>query len=64
MGNTVPNKVDGTLKFETDIAQESQSKVGKHPILAKTITTTDVKSSAVLDDFEDRNDIKPVVASN
>lgn len=60
MGNTIPNKVDGTLKFTTEIAEASQDKVGKHPILAKDITTEDVATSAVIDDFEDRNDVKPV----
>lgn len=55
MGNTIPNKVDGTLKFETEIAESSQDKVGKHPILAKDIETTDIPSSDVIGDFEDRN---------
>ena len=55
MGNTIPNKVDGTLKFETEIAQESQNKVGKHPILAKDVTTIDVPTSDVIEDWETRN---------
>ena len=56
MGNTMPNKVDGTLKFETEIAQASEDKVGKHPIIAKDITTVDIPSSDVVKDWEDRND--------
>lgn len=56
MGNTIPNKVDGTLKFETEIAEASQDKVGKHPIIAKDVTTTDIPSSDVVKDWEDRND--------
>lgn len=56
MGNTIPNKVDGTLKFETEIAQASEDKVGKHPIIAKDVTTTDIPSSDVVKDWEDRND--------
>lgn len=56
MGNTIPNKTDGTLKFTTEIANDSQDKVGKHPIIAKDITTTDVNSSTVVGDWEDRND--------
>lgn len=56
MGNTIPNKVDGTLKFETEIAEGSQDKVGKHPIIAKDVTTIDVPSSDVVKDWEDRND--------
>lgn len=56
MGNTIPNKTDSTLKFETEIAEDSQDKVGKHPIIAKDITTTDIPSSDVIGDFEDRND--------
>ena len=55
MGNTIPNKTDGTLKFSTEIAEASQDKVGKHPILAKDISTTDIPSSDVIGDFEDRN---------
>lgn len=55
MGNTIPNKVDGTLKFTTEIAEESQDKVGKHPILAKDITTTDIPTSEVFEDWESRN---------
>jgi hypothetical protein len=55
MGNTIPNKVDGTLKFETEIAESSQDKIGKHPILAKDVTTIDVESSEVIADWEDRN---------
>lgn len=56
MGNTIPNKVDGTLKFETEVAQASEDKVGKHPILAKDVTTTDIPSSEVVADWEERND--------
>lgn len=56
MGNTIPNKVDGTLKFETEIAQASEDKVGKHPIIAKDVTTVDIPSSDVVKDWEDRND--------
>ncbi len=56
MGNTIPNKVDGTLKFETEIAQASEDKVGKHPIIAKDVTTIDIPSSDVVKDWEDRND--------
>ena len=55
MGNTIPNKVDGTLKFTTEIAEESQDKVGKHPIIAKDITTTDIPTSEVFEDWESRN---------
>ena len=55
MGNTIPNKVDGTVKFSTEIKEASQDKVGKHPIIAKDVTTIDIPSSDVLEDWEDRN---------
>lgn len=56
MGNTIPNKVDGTVKFKTWIDQSSDDKVGKHPIIAKDIFVGDVPSSDVVKDWEDRND--------
>ena len=55
MGNTMPNKVDGTLKFSTEYTQEEAAKRGKHPIVAKTVTTTDIPTSEVIEDFEERN---------
>ncbi len=55
MGNTIPNKVDGTLKFQTEYTQEAAAKRGKHPIVAKTVTTTDIPTSEVFEDFEERN---------
>ena len=55
MGNTIPNKVDGTLKFQTEYTQEEAAKRGKHPIVAKTVTTTDIPTSEVFEDFEERN---------
>ena len=55
MGNTIPNKVDGTVKFSTEYTQEEAAKRGKHPIVAKTVETTDIPTSDVFEDFEDRN---------
>ncbi len=62
MGNTIPNKVDGTLKFQTEYTQEDAAKRGKHPIVAKTVTTTDIPTSEVFEDFESRN-VKAVTES-
>ena len=55
MGNTIPNKVDGTVKFSTEYSQEEAAKRGKHPIVAKTVETTDIPTSDVIEDFESRN---------
>lgn len=62
MGNTIPNKVDGTLKFSTEYSQEAAAKRGKHPIVAKTVETTDIPTSDVFEDFESRN-VKAVTES-
>lgn len=53
---SVPNKVDSTLKFDTEYTQSAAINRGKHPIIAKSITTEDVDSSTVLADWEERND--------
>lgn len=47
---------DGTLKFSTDYAPSVAVNRGKKPILAKSITTTDINTSAVFNDFESVND--------
>lgn len=62
MGNTIPNKVDGTLKFTTSYESEDAAKRGKHPIVAKTVETEDIATSEVFSDFETRN-VKAVTES-
>lgn len=57
---SIPNKVDGTLKFDTEYTPSAAIHRGKHPIVAKSVTTTDVPTSDVFADFEGRNDTKPV----
>lgn len=54
---SVPNKVDSTLKFDTEYTSSiAIAKRGKHPIIAKSVTTEDVNTSTVLADWEARND--------
>ena len=56
LSDTVPNIKDSTLKHNTDyISSVNIAKRGKHPIVAKSVTTVDVKSSTVVDDWEKRN---------
>ena len=57
---SIPNKVDGTLKFETGYTPSAAIHIGKHPIVSKTVTTQDVATSDVMEDFEGRNNVKPV----
>ena len=53
--DTVPNVVDSTLKNDTYYPSVSIAKRGKHPIVAKSVTTYDEVTSNVVKDFEDRN---------
>ena len=47
---------DSDLKFSTEVVEASADKVGKHPIIAKDLTTIDVPTSDVIKDWEDVND--------
>lgn len=53
--DTVPNVVDSMLKNDTYYPSVSIAKRGKHPIVAKSVTTYDEVTSNVVKDFEDRN---------
>lgn len=53
---SVPNKVDSMLKNQTVYPSVAIAKRGKHPIVAKSITTYDVPHSEVAADWEERND--------
>jgi len=53
---SIPNKVDSTLKFDTEYTPSASVNRGKHPIIAKSVTTEDVNTSTVLADWEARND--------
>lgn len=57
---SIPNKVDGTLKFSESYTPSAAIYRGKRPIVAKTVTTTDIPTSDVMEDFEGRNNVKPV----
>lgn len=54
-GREFANIKDSTLKHNSVVMSASVAKVGKHPIIAQTITTTDVPSSEVVKDWEERN---------
>lgn len=47
---------EGTLKFATSYTETDAAKRGKVPVIAKTVTTTDVPTSEVIEDFETVND--------
>lgn len=53
---TTPKETTGTVKFNTEYAPEDKAKLGKNPFLGKTVTTTDVKTSAIDDEWERVND--------
>lgn len=54
--DTIPNKTDSMLKHDTDyISSINIAKRGKHPIVAKNVTTYDNPHSDVAKDWEDRN---------
>lgn len=54
---SVPNKVDSMLDFNTEYTSSiAIARRGKHPIVAKSITTVDIPHSDVAKDWEDRND--------
>ena len=52
----MPNVVNSDLDFVSEVAEGSVSKVGKHPIIAKSIVTAEIHTSEVLVDWEARND--------
>lgn len=53
----VPNVIDSVLKNNTEyVSSIAIAKRGKHPIIAKSITTVDIPTSEVLVDWEARND--------
>lgn len=56
MGNTIANIKDSTLKHNTEYTQDEAAKRGKNPIISKDVTTIDVPTSEVLEDWETRND--------
>ena len=56
MGNTIANIKDSTLKHNTEYTEAEAAKRGKNPIIAKDITTVDVPTSEVVEDWESRND--------
>ena len=47
---------EGTLKFTTSFTPSVSISRGKRPIIAKTITTEDIPTSEVIEDFEEKND--------
>ena len=53
--DTVPNVKDSMLKHDTSYTPSVAVNRGKHPIVAKTVTTIDVPHSEVAADFESRN---------
>lgn len=48
---------DGTLQFNKSYSEEDNKKRGKNPNISPTVVCTDVKSSTVLDDHEQTNDL-------
>lgn len=48
---------DGTLQFTKSYSEDDQAKRGKSPNISPTVTCTDIKSSTVLDDHEQTNDL-------
>ena len=55
MGNTIANIKDSTLKHNTEYTQDEAAKRGKNPIISKEVTTIDVPTSEVVEDWEERN---------
>lgn len=47
---------EGTLKFETSYTPSVAVNRGKHPIVAKSITTEDVPTSEIIEEWETVND--------
>lgn len=69
MGNTIANIKDSTLKHNTEYTEAEAAKRGKNPIIAKEITTVDIPTSEVVEDWEDRNNKaltsrRPAIAVN
>ncbi len=53
---TVPEKNDSMLDFNTTYTPSVAVNRGKHPIVAKSVTTVDIPHSEVAADWEERND--------
>lgn len=53
---TTSKQTTGTVKFNTEYKEEDKAKLGKNPFLGKTVTTTDVKTSTIQDEWEQIND--------
>lgn len=53
---TTNKQTTGTVKFNTEYKEEDKAKLGKNPFLGKTVTTTDVKTSTIQDEWENIND--------
>lgn len=53
---TTNKQTTGTVKFNTEYKEEDKAKLGKNPFLGKTVTTTDVKTSTIQDEWENVND--------
>jgi hypothetical protein len=54
---TTNTQTTGTVKFNTEYKEEDKAKLGKNPFLGKTVTTTDVKTSTIQDEWENVNDL-------
>lgn len=54
---TTNKQTTGTVKFNTEYKEEDKAKLGKNPFLGKTVTTTDVKTSTIQDEWENVNDL-------